>query len=91
MHQLADGIRRTSGRDGGTVLDIDGNRIFRLNAMGDLIFECVRQGWDEVQIATHISNQYSVSGELARCDVHEFLKVLHEHRLIHAARRPEEP
>jgi len=90
VHQLVEGIRTTSGQDGGTVLDIGGNRIFRVNAIGDLILRCLQQGWNEVKIATHISSQYSVTEELAKRDIHEFLKVLHEHRLIHSFRRPEE-
>ena len=90
VHHLADGIRSTPGQDGGTVLDITGNRIFRLNPMGDLILQCVRQGWNELRIASHISNQYSVNVEVAKCDVHEFLEVLKKHRLIRAAHRPEE-
>lgn len=90
VHQLVEGIRTTSGQDGGTVLDIGGNRIFRVNAMGDLILRCLRQGWNEPTIAAHISNQYSVSEELARRDVHAFLKVLLEHRLIHLFGQPEE-
>jgi len=84
---LADGIRTTSGPDGGTVLDIAGNRIFRLNEIGDLILRCVQQGWEEARIATHISHQYSISEDLAKRDVHEFLKVLNEHRLLGAAKR----
>src|SRR5215471_1356002 len=89
VHQLADGIRTTSGQDGGTVLDTAGNRIFRLNEMGDLILHWVQEGWSEARIATHISHQYSVSEGLAKRDVHEFLKVLNEHRLL-AARGAEE-
>jgi hypothetical protein len=90
VHQLVDGIRRTSGPDGGTVLDIPGNRIFHLNAMGDLILQCVGQGWSETRIATHISDQYSVSKDRAQCDVHEFLTLLNKYRVIHTAKRPEE-
>jgi Coenzyme PQQ synthesis protein D (PqqD) len=91
VQQLADGIRSTSSPDGGTVLDITGNRIFHLNAMGDLILQCVRQGWNETRIATHISDQYSVSEERAQYDVHEFLTLLNKYRLTHTANRPEEP
>lgn len=90
VHQLADGIRRTSGPDGGTVLDIAGNRIFHLNAMGDLILQCVGQGWSETKIATHISDQYSISKDRAQRDVHDFVSLLDKYRLIHTANRPEE-
>jgi hypothetical protein len=91
VQQLADGIRTTSGPDGGTVLDIAGNRIFHLNAMGDLILQCVGQGWSETRIATHVSDQYSVSKDRAQCDLHDFLTLLNKYRLIQAAKRPEEP
>jgi len=87
VQQLADGIRTTSGPDGGTVLDIAGNRIFHLNAMGDLILHCVQQGWGETRIATHVSHQYSVNQDLAKRDVHEFLNVLNEYRLLDMAKR----
>jgi len=87
IHRLADRIRTTSGPAGGTVLDIAGNRIFRLNEMGDLILHCVQQGWGETRIATHVSHQYSVNQDLAKRDVHEFLNVLNEYRLLDMAKR----
>ena len=91
VHDLADGIRSTPGQNGGTVLDINGNRIFRLNALGDLILQCVRQGWNEVRIATHISNHYAVNEDTARCDVREYLEILQKHRLIRTAKRVGRP
>ena len=91
MQRLSDGIRSTSGPDGGTVLDITGNRIFHLNAMGDLILQCVRQGWNEARIATLISDQYSISKDQAQGDVHEFLTLLNKYRLIHTVKRTGEP
>jgi len=87
IHRLEDRIRTTSGPDGVTVLDIAGNRIFRLNEMGDLILHCVQQGWGETRIATHVSHQYSVNQDLAKRDVHEFLNVLNEYRLLDMAKR----
>jgi len=89
-YQLADGIRTTSGQDGGTVLDIDGNRIFRVNEVGELILHCVQEGWNETRIASHISRQYSVNEGQSKRDVHEFLEVLNEQRLLDAATRPGE-
>lgn len=91
IHHLADGVRTTSDRDGGTVLDIGGNKIYRLNPVGNLILQCVREGWDEAMIAKHISNECSIAQVLAESDVHAFLKLLREQRLIHEARQPEEP
>ncbi|HTM35506.1 MAG TPA: PqqD family protein [Terriglobales bacterium] len=88
-YQLADGIRTTSGVDGGTVLDIAGNRIFRLNEVGELILHCVQEGWNEARIASHISRQYSVDEGQSKRDVHEFLEVLNERRLLDATTRPE--
>ena len=84
-YQLRGGIRTTSDQDGGTVLDIDRSRIFRLNVMAVLILECLRQGWSEAKIAGDIASRYAVNPETARTDVHEFLESLKQHNLVHPA------
>ena len=90
VHQLAQGIRSTSNQDGGTVLDIAGNRIFRVNAMAALILECVRQGWGEARIVAHIGTRYSINEDIARTDVHEFMEALNRHKLLCTAKGREE-
>ena len=81
-YQLPDGIRSTSNQDGGTILDIDRSRIFRVNAVGASILDCLRQGWSEAKIAAHVACQYAINQETARTDVHEFLESLKKHNLI---------
>ena len=89
-YRLSDGIRSTSGPDGGTVLDIDRSRIFRANAVGVSILDGLRQRWSEAKIAAHIAQRYAVNEETARTDVHEFLEALKKHNLIHTAKEHED-
>ena|ERR1700730_14542831 len=89
-YQLRDRICSTSNQDGGTVLDIEHSRIFRVNVMGVWILDCLRQGWSEAKIAAHIARRYALNEETARTDVHEFLESLRKHNLIHTAKEHEE-
>jgi len=89
-YQLQSRICSTSNQDGGTVLDVDRSRIFRVNVMGVFILDCLRQGWSEAKIAADVASRYVVNQETARTDVHEFLESLKQHNLIHAAREHED-
>ena len=89
-YRLSDGIRNTSSQDGGTVLDVDRSRIFRVNAVGVSILDCLRQRWSEAEIAAHIAHRYRVNEETARTDVHEFLESLKKHNLIHTTKERED-
>ena len=89
-YQMPDGIHSTSDQDGGTVLDVDHSRIFRVNVIGGFILDCLRQGWSEAKIAAEVASRYAVNEETARTDVHQFLESLKQHNLIHTAREHED-
>ncbi len=83
MYEVSAGVRSTRNEDGGIVLDIDHGQLFRLNPVAALILESLAKGCGEAEIAQEIAHQYSISSETATADVHEFLKALEEHLLVH--------
>lgn len=82
MYEVSAGVRSTRNEDGGIVLDIDHGQMFRLNPVGALILESLRNGCAETEIAKEIAHQYGISQETAAVDVREFLQSLEEHKLV---------
>jgi hypothetical protein len=58
--------------DGGVVLDINGGRLFSLNATGLLIFRLLEQGISERKIVEELANRFSISSNRAQSDFAEF-------------------
>ncbi len=82
MLHVSDAIRSTRNEDGGVVLDIEHGTLLRLNSTGALIFEWLREGDSESQIAVKIAEKFGVSQETAVNDLNEFLNALNQHHLL---------
>jgi hypothetical protein len=88
MYRVPDTVRSTHNQDGGIVLDICRGLIFNFNPVGSRIFELLKSGLSEAQIAENVSLEFKVTADLARADVLDFLEELKEHRLIDAHETP---
>jgi Coenzyme PQQ synthesis protein D (PqqD) len=82
VYAVSPGVRSTRNGDGGIVLDIDHGQMFRLNPVAALILEALGKGRAETEIVHEISQQYSISDEIAMADVREFLQSLEEYKLV---------
>lgn len=82
MFRISGAIRSTSTRDGAVLLDIQQGRILSLNRMGSRVFEMLRGGLDEDQIAGEISNDFGVDAGSVRADVLDFIRTLREHNVL---------
>jgi hypothetical protein len=76
MYRFSEGICSVRNRDGGVVLDVSHDRIFRLNACGAAVLESVEKGCSEEEIAGEIAIRYGVEREIALNDVRVFLQSL---------------
>jgi hypothetical protein len=56
--------------------------MFCLNVVGCKILEFVEKGFDEAQIADHVSRAYVMDIKTVRADVHEFIEVLNKHGVL---------
>jgi hypothetical protein len=82
MYRVPDGVRSTRNEDGGVLLDIERGKLLRLNLTGALIFEWLREGQSELQIATRIGEHFEVSRETAENDLAEFIGLLKQQQLL---------
>lgn len=82
MYRIPDGVRSTQNIDGGVVLDVERGNLLRLNRTGALIFEWLREGRNESQIAERMSNDFEISREMAERDLGEFLELLKRQHLL---------
>jgi hypothetical protein len=80
--RVAENVRSTHSQDGGIVLDIRQGQMFRLNWVGSRMFELLKQGRSEIQIADEISRQFAVPREMVEADLKEFLSHLQKHHLL---------
>jgi len=81
MHRTFDFVRSTHSQDGGTVLDLRNGRLFRLNSAASLIWELLRDGQPQPQIAKAVADRFGISGDAARNDVEEFLRSAGQYEL----------
>lgn len=82
MYEVSTGVRSTRSEDGGIVLDINQGKIFRLNGIGALIFERLREGQNTSQITNEISLEFDIPFETIEADIIEFIGSLQKHNLI---------
>jgi Coenzyme PQQ synthesis protein D (PqqD) len=75
-------IRSAPSQDGTVLLDVHHGRMFSINPVGSRILDLVKEGRDEAQIADEIVRVYGIAIEMARTDVHQFLKALCAHRIV---------
>lgn len=81
MHRIFDFVRSTHNQDGGTVLDLRNGRLFRLNFTASLIWEQLRDGQPQLQIAKAVADRFGISEDAARNDVEQFLKSVGQYEL----------
>jgi DNA-binding NarL/FixJ family response regulator len=53
-----------------------------LNVVGCKILELIEKGFDETQIADHVSRAYVMDIRTVRAHVHEFIEVLNKHGVL---------
>jgi hypothetical protein len=85
MFKISGAIRSTSTQDGGVLLDVRHGQILSLNGMGSRVFEMLRGGLDEDQIAGEISKSFGVNADSARSDVLDFIQTLQKHHVLEAS------
>jgi hypothetical protein len=85
MFTISGTIRSASTPDGAVLLDVQQGRILSLNRMGSRVFEMLRGGLDENQIAGEISKDFGVDADYARTDVLDFIRTLREHNVLEAS------
>jgi hypothetical protein len=85
MFKISGTIRSTSTPDGAVLLDVQQGRILSLNSMGSRVFEMLRGGLDENQIAAEISRDCGVDADHARIDILNFIRTLQEHKVLSAS------
>jgi Coenzyme PQQ synthesis protein D (PqqD) len=85
MFKISGTIRSASTPDGAVLLDVQQGRILSLNSMGSRIFQMLRGGLDENQIAGEISKDFGVDADYARTDILDFIRTLLEHKVLDAA------
>jgi hypothetical protein len=82
VYRISDTIRRTQSDDGGILLDVHHGQMFCVNVVGCKILELVEKGFDEAEIADHVSRAYVMDIKTVRADVHEFIEVLNKHGVL---------
>jgi hypothetical protein len=85
MFRISDAIRSTSTQDGAVLLDIRHGRILSLNPMGSRVFEMMRGGLDQDEIAGEITKDFEVDADSVRTDVLDFIRALREHKVLEAS------
>ena len=82
MYAISAGVRSTRNEDGGTLLDINQGKIFRLNGIGALIFERLKGGQTRSQIIANISREFEIPAGTVEADVIRFLESLESQGLV---------
>jgi Coenzyme PQQ synthesis protein D (PqqD) len=84
VFKISGAIRSASTPQGAVLLDVQQGRILSLNSMGSKVFEMLRGGLDENQIAGEISKDFGVAADYARRDILDFIRTLQEHHVLQA-------
>ena len=82
MRAISSSIRRTQTPDGGILLDIERGQMFSLNEIGSKILDLLETGYDEGQIAEHLSAAYGTDIDTVQVDVHDFLESLNQQHIL---------
>ena len=80
--EISDGIRVSVYRDGGAILDVNGGRVFSLNATGSRILALVQQGLPVEEIVATMSREFQKPAETVRADVDRFFESLRSWKLL---------
>ncbi len=82
--RISENLRVTRSPDGGVILDVKVGRMFRVNLVGSKIIELLEQRHSPDGIARDIASTFTISEEVARRDVREFIEILQTFNLIEA-------
>lgn len=82
MFKVSSAVRRTQTQDGSILLNIHHGEMFCLNLVGSKILELLQNDYDEPHIVEEISNLCSVSKDVIKGDVHEFIESLRKHHIL---------
>jgi hypothetical protein len=85
MFKISGAIRSARTQDGAVLLDVQQGWILSLNSMGSRVFEMLRGGLDENQIADQISRDCGVDADYVRIDILSFIRTLQEHKVLEAS------
>lgn len=83
MYKVSNTVLSTHNDDGGIIMDIENDRLLRLNRTGSAIFQRVEGAQTELQIVESLSRDFHVCGEIIQKDVANFLRSLEEQGLIY--------
>lgn len=86
MFTISESIRCTPTEDGCIVLDTRHGQILSLNVVGSRIFDLVKRGFNQAQIADEISRDFEMSLQIVRADVFDFLANLQKHKILQPCR-----
>jgi hypothetical protein len=83
MYRVSDAVLSTHNDDGGIIVDIQHDRLLRLNRTGSEIFRRVVTSQTQVQIVEALSRDFDICRQSAQEDVANFLRSLEERGLIY--------
>jgi hypothetical protein len=83
MYRVSDTVLSTHNGDGGIIVDIQHDRLLRLNRTGSWIFQQVEAAQTQLQIVEALSRDFHIRRQSAQEDVANFLRSLEEQGLIH--------
>jgi len=82
MFRISDAIRSTSNQDGSILLDLRRGQILGLNPVGSTIFEMIKRGLNQEEIANTISTDFGIGLDEVRPDVIQFIETLRQHGIL---------
>lgn len=83
MRLAPDVIFRALG-DGAVLVDLDGNRIFELNATGAQVWSRLADGQDLPAIVDALVAEFEVASDVAAHEVSTLVAELQQHQLLHS-------
>jgi DNA-binding MarR family transcriptional regulator len=89
MYRVSDTVLSTHNHDGAIIVDIQHDRLLRLNRTGSDIFQRVATAQTQLQIVEALSRDFHICRQSAQRDVENFLRSLEEQGLIQRIRSEE--
>jgi hypothetical protein len=83
MYRVSGTVLSTHNGDGGIIIDIEHDRLLRLNRTGSWIFQQVEAAQTQLQIVEALSRNFDICWQSAQDEVATFLGSLEEQGLIH--------
>jgi len=83
MYRVPDTVLSTHNSDGGIIVDIQHDRLLRLNRTGSEIFQRVAAAQTQLQIVEALARDFHICRQSAQEDVANFLRSLEEQGLIY--------